>query len=77
MDWQEFVSIDERYFRPTEVDILLGDPTKAREGLDWSPKVDFDALVSMMVEHDMELAQREKTLVDAGHKISLEGIAVG
>ena len=77
MDWQEFVSIDERYFRPTEVDILLGDPRKAREGLDWSPKVDFDALVSMMVEHDMELAQREKTLVDAGHEISLEGIAVG
>ena len=77
MDWEEFVSIDERYFRPTEVDILLGDPTKAREGLGWSPKVDFDTLVSMMIEHDMELAQREKTLVDAGHEISLEGIAVG
>jgi GDPmannose 4,6-dehydratase len=45
--------------------------------LGWSPKVGFDELVGMMVEHDMELARRERTLLDAGHEISLEGIAVG
>lgn len=77
LDWQEYVSIDERYFRPTEVDLLLGDPTRAKAELGWTPKVGFKELVGMMVEHDMELARRERTLVDAGHDISLEGIAVG
>lgn len=75
LDWQEFVSIDQRYFRPTEVDLLLGDPSRAKKQLGWEPRVDFDALVTMMVEHDMELARRERTLVDAGHEISLGGIA--
>jgi GDPmannose 4,6-dehydratase len=77
LDWKQYVSIDERYFRPTEVDLLLGDPSRAKESLGWSPKVGFDELVGMMVEHDMELARRERTLLDAGHEISLEGIAVG
>ncbi len=77
LDWEQYVSIDERYFRPTEVDLLLGDPSRAKEGLGWSPKVGFGELVGMMVEHDMELARRERTLLDAGHDISLEGIAVG
>ncbi|MBT5496644.1 MAG: GDP-mannose 4,6-dehydratase [Alphaproteobacteria bacterium] len=77
LDWEQYVSIDERYFRPTEVDLLLGDPSRAKESLGWSPKVGFDELVGMMVEHDMELARRERTLLDAGHDISLEGIAVG
>ena len=77
LDWAQYVSIDERYFRPTEVDLLLGDPSRAKESLGWSPKVCFDELVGMMVEHDMELARRERTLLDAGHDISLEGIAVG
>ena len=77
LDWEQYVSIDGRYFRPTEVDLLLGDPSRAKENLDWSPKVGFDDLVGMMVEHDMELARRERTLLDAGHDISLEGIAVG
>ena len=71
------MSVDERYLRPTEVDVLLGDPSRTREILGWRPKVGFDELVAMMVEYDLELARREKTLVDAGHKISLEGIAVG
>ncbi|MEL0112528.1 MAG: GDP-mannose 4,6-dehydratase [Rickettsiales bacterium] len=87
LDWQEFVSIDQRYFRPTEVDLLLGDPSRAKKQLGWEPRIDFDALVTMMVdeisrsrslvvvEHDMELARRERTLVDAGHEISLGGIA--
>ena len=77
LDWQEYVSIDERYFRPTEVDVLLGDPSRARTVLNWEPKVTFEALVAMMVEHDMELARRERTLVDAGPELSLEGSAVG
>jgi GDPmannose 4,6-dehydratase len=77
LDWEQYVSIDERYLRPTEVDLLLGDPSRAKESLGWSPKVGFDELVGMMVEHDMELARRERTLLDAGHDISLEGIAVG
>jgi GDPmannose 4,6-dehydratase len=67
LDWRQHVVIDPRYFRPAEVDHLLGDATKAREKLGWSPKVDFDALVSMMVEHDLSLAQQEKLLRDAGH----------
>ena len=77
MNWEEYVRIDERYFRPTEVDVLLGDPSRAKSALGWSPKVDFKSLVGMMMEHDLELAQRERTLVDAGHKISLDGIANG
>ena len=67
LDYRDFVAIDPKYFRPTEVDILLGDPTKAREKLGWQPKVGLEELARMMVEHDMEMAAREKTLVDAGH----------
>ncbi|MDH3976214.1 MAG: GDP-mannose 4,6-dehydratase [Deltaproteobacteria bacterium] len=70
LDWQEYVEIDPRYFRPTEVDLLLGDPSKAKEKLGWSPKVNIDGLVEMMVAHDFELASQEKTLKDAGHLFS-------
>ena len=69
LDYQDFVEIDPRYFRPTEVDILLGDPTKARKKLGWEPKISLEELARMMVEHDMELAAREKTLRDAGHEL--------
>ncbi|HIE65662.1 MAG TPA: GDP-mannose 4,6-dehydratase [Nitrospiria bacterium] len=69
LKWQDYVEKDERYFRPTEVDILLGDPGKAQEKLDWKPTVDLDALVAMMLENDLELARQEKTLRDAGHKV--------
>jgi GDPmannose 4,6-dehydratase len=54
------VEVDPKYFRPAEVDLLLGDPTKARTKLGWQPKVDFEGLVNMMVDTDMELAEREK-----------------
>ena len=54
------VAFDEKYLRPAEVDLLLGDATKARTELGWKPKVGFEALVKMMVESDMELAAREK-----------------
>lgn len=66
LDYNKYVSIDPRYFRPTEVDVLLGDASKAKKILNWQPKVTFDQLIDMMIEADMQLAQKEKTLVDAG-----------
>jgi len=74
LDWRDYVEIDPRYFRPAEVDFLLGDPRKAREKLGWRPRVTFRELVIRMVEHDLELARREKTLLDAGHHIALQGV---
>lgn len=59
LDWKEFVEIDPRYFRPTEVDSLLGDSSKARRLLGWEPKVTFGKLVELMVDHDLELAKQE------------------
>ncbi|MGI9667126.1 MAG: GDP-mannose 4,6-dehydratase [Acidimicrobiia bacterium] len=66
LDFEDFVEIDPRYLRPSEVDQLLGDATKAHSELGWKPKVSFEELVGMMVESDMALATRERTLVDAG-----------
>ena len=60
LDYDDFVEFDPRYTRPSEVDVLLGDPSKARKKLGWEPEVDLDGLVKMMVEHDLELARREK-----------------
>ena len=60
MDYRDFVEFDERYTRPSEVDVLLGDPSKTMEKLGWRPEVDFQGLVKMMIEHDLELARREK-----------------
>jgi GDPmannose 4,6-dehydratase len=54
LDWQDFVEIDHRYFRPTEVDVLIGDATKARKKLNWQPKTSFDDLVKIMVSSDLE-----------------------
>ncbi len=59
LDWRDYVEIDPRYFRPTEVDHLLGDASKARQHLGWQPRVSFPALVARMVDHDLELARRE------------------
>jgi GDPmannose 4,6-dehydratase len=67
LDYQKYVMIDPRYFRPTEVDVLLGDAAKARKALHWLPKVSFDRLIDMMVAADLETAEKEKTLVDAGY----------
>lgn len=67
LDYKDFVETDPRYFRPTEVEQLLGDSTKARERLGWVPQTSVEQLARMMVDHDLELAQREKTLIDAGH----------
>ena len=64
VDWKEYVEVDPRYFRPTEVDLLLGDPTKARRQLKWEPKTNFKDLAKMMVEHDWVLAKEERVLAD-------------
>ncbi len=69
LDYQDFVDSDLRYLRPAEVDVLLGDPAKVRQKLGWKPKVCFEQLVDMMVDADLELAKREKMLVDAGHEV--------
>jgi GDPmannose 4,6-dehydratase len=71
LDWKGCVELDARYLRPTEVDHLQGDSSKARAKLGWKPKVDFKQLVRMMVDHDMELARQELTLRDAGHNSAL------
>ncbi len=60
LDYEDFVSIDERYFRPAEVDLLVGDATKARDTLGWEPQVSFAELVRMMVDADLELASWQK-----------------
>ena len=62
-----FVEVDPRYLRPSEVDHLCGDPSKACRELGWEPKVRFPDLVRMMVDHDLELARQEQTLRRAGH----------
>lgn len=64
----ELVSVDSRYFRPTEVETLLGDPSKARELLGWQPRVGFAELVAEMVREDLALAQRDKQSRDLGFK---------
>ncbi len=56
LDWKDFVKIDPKYFRPAEVDVLLGDASKARRELGWSPKVTFKELAKLMVEADLESA---------------------
>ena len=59
LDWQKYVEIDPRYYRPAEVDLLMGDSGKARRVLGWQPTITFDDLVKLMVDHDLELANEE------------------
>ncbi|WP_417731503.1 GDP-mannose 4,6-dehydratase [Rosistilla oblonga] len=59
LNWEDYVEIDPRYFRPAEVELLLGDPSKAKEKLGWTASTDLRELARIMVEHDLELAQRE------------------
>jgi GDPmannose 4,6-dehydratase len=63
------IRVDPRYFRPTEVETLLGDASKAREKLGWVPEIDFQSLVSEMVAEDLELAQRDALMVRQGFKV--------
>lgn len=77
LDWKKHVETDPRYLRPTEVEALCGDPSKARAKLGWRPKVGFEQLVAMMIEHDLELARQERTLSAAGHKVVARGRSHG
>jgi GDPmannose 4,6-dehydratase len=67
LDWQKYVEVDPRYFRPAEVDHLEGDPGKARLMLGWEPKTDVKTLAGMMVDSDLHLAEKELLLKNAGH----------
>lgn len=75
LDWQQYVEIDPRYYRPAEVEHLQGDASKARAKLGWEPKITIDELVKRMVEHDLELAKQELTLRNAGHDVAPRGLA--
>ena len=59
LKWQDHVEIDQRFFRPAEVDLLIGDASKAKRQLGWAPKVKFEKLAELMIEADLELAERE------------------
>lgn len=65
----EVVAVDPRYFRPTEVDLLIGDPTKANEKLGWIPKYDVHMLVADMMQSDLLLMKKDKFLADSGHAV--------
>jgi GDPmannose 4,6-dehydratase len=67
-DGKVVVAVDPRYFRPTEVETLLGDPTKAREKLGWTPRTTFDELVSEMVREDLKAAERDELIKKHGYK---------
>ncbi|MEM9444580.1 MAG: GDP-mannose 4,6-dehydratase [Verrucomicrobiota bacterium] len=60
LDWKDYVEFDERFLRPTEVDLLIGDPSKAKEKLGWEPKTDMKRLAELMVEADIELVRTGK-----------------
>jgi GDPmannose 4,6-dehydratase len=62
LDWHNHVEIDKRFFRPTEVDILLGDYFKIKNQLGWEPKVSFKELAKMMIDSDMRMARKEKVI---------------
>ncbi|OON65924.1 GDP-mannose 4,6-dehydratase, partial [Hymenobacter sp. CRA2] len=63
------VEVDEKYFRPTEVELLIGDPTKSQEKLGWKPTYDLPALVQDMMQADLNLFKRDAYLVQGGHKV--------
>lgn len=65
---QEVIAVDPRYFRPTEVDLLIGDPTKAKTKLGWEPKYDLKALVDDMMRSDLKLMKKDKYMRDGGYK---------
>ena len=68
LDWQSYVELDPRYERPTEVDLLIGDPRKAKRDLGWEPRVRFEELVQIMVDADVEAARKE------AHGLTYEGV---
>jgi GDPmannose 4,6-dehydratase len=68
LDWEDHIRIDEKYMRPTEVEVLQGNASKAYDALGWKPETGFEDLLDMMLESDLRLAEQEKTLIDAGLK---------
>ena len=58
LNWEDYVTTSEEYYRPNEVNYLLGDPSKAKKELNWNPEVSFEELVKMMIESDLILAKR-------------------
>ena len=69
LDWKQYVKIDPRYYRPTEVELLIGDATKAKEKLGWTPKYTLPELVKEMVHSDLELFRRNLLLKESGFAI--------
>jgi GDPmannose 4,6-dehydratase len=67
---KEVVAVDPRYFRPTEVDLLIGDPTKAKEKLGWVPEIALQELVDDMMQSDLHLMSREEYLKKGGYRIN-------
>ena len=65
LPWKSHVEIDSRYMRPSEVDLLLGDATKAREKLGWQPQTSFEELVNLMVDADWQTARSERIAVNS------------
>jgi len=69
---KEVVSVDPRYFRPTEVELLIGDPTKAKNQLGWVPKYDLQMMISEMVQYDLDLFKRDQLLKNHGFNVKNE-----
>jgi GDPmannose 4,6-dehydratase len=69
LDWQDYVEFDDRYLRPAEVELLIGDPTKARQNLGWQPSVTFEQLVALMVEADLKALGQTSPHGDASQVI--------
>ena len=63
------MAVDSRYFRPSEVETLLGDPTKAKEKLGWEPKITLEAMVHEMMENDINIAKRDRLVKEHGFKV--------
>ena len=64
------MAIDSNYFRPTEVELLIGNPAKANQKLGWKPKYDLDMLVKEMIQADLDIFRRDKLLTDSGYKVN-------
>jgi GDPmannose 4,6-dehydratase len=73
LNWQDYVEFDARYLRPTEVDVLLGDSSKARRKLGWQPRTSFDELVRIMVEADLKAENQLHHLQSASARVASQG----
>ena len=64
------VAVDEKYYRPTEVDTLLGDPAKAKRELGWETRVTLDEMIVEMIQNDLQIAKRNRLLIDSGYNVN-------